>query len=700
MSHSFRLLLPATTKQDRGPPVGSQQKRKIRAQACEACRLYKTKCSGERPTCAACLTRMATCRYVESEARQAKRKYEDLRKKQSTHEELLSLMRMLPEQDALDLFRRVRAGEDAGSILSYTRDGDLLLQMRLIPETRLSYELPYSRDFPARLLVSESPYLNSTIYEVASQRAPYSEISEVTATEPQRRILPGIDSLVYQSQYVKPYHAAAFVEPRLNAARPSEWTTVCKDDALLRDLLAAYFMHEYHLFPAFHKDYFLEDMATAQSDRRRMSCCSALLVNATLAYACCCYKKLPNRFKYWEPEGLGYRFLAEARRIWELQTINGRNRTLTSIQAALMINIVHNLFGLDKLGNLYGLQALAIAREMLLFDGNADDTCERVRHAKNFTAWCLFNTDSISYLNWQFFRPPFLSEAPKFRLPDPSVEATWYGEIWTRYPLSPTLSQAHFGHYFTAISHFRVILGELCHASFGKNSKLPAQQAMIFVRRLLEWFQTLPTVLKPMHIVLPAHFLMHLDYHIVLMTICQPFTHDQWDDRLEPRNIVLAAERDINVLLRLYYYRHGFVGADSWLTAPLAKIGFSSLHSINDQTSPEDLEYLRSSLFLALSGLREQGRNYYISKTVYHIIKNQVRPEEAGLLLGSEDPQSVADENPGLIGEVQSAWVPRIIDISDDPVAQELSDLAKQFLTLKDGGQDDDGSVHGSSLSA
>jgi hypothetical protein len=59
-----------------------------------------------------------------------------------------------------------------------------------------------------------------------------------------------------------------------------------KDDVLLRDLLAAYFTHEYHLFPVFHKDYFLEDIATAQKQRQRTSCCSALLVNATLAYAC------------------------------------------------------------------------------------------------------------------------------------------------------------------------------------------------------------------------------------------------------------------------------------------------------------------------------------------------------------------------------------------------------------------------------
>lgn len=243
-------------------------------------------CSGERPTCKACLTRATACRYVLSEARQVKQKYEDLQKKRSAHEELLILMRTLPEQDAVDLFRRVRAGGDTMSILSNLRDGDLPLQMRLVPETRLRYDLPYSRDFPARLLVSGSPYLDSIVYEATLQYASNSEVRDVTATEPQRRILPDVNSLLYQSQYVKPYHAAVFVEPRLENARPSEWTTVCKDDVLLRDLLAAYFTHEYHLFPVFHKDYFLEAIATAQKQRQTTSCCSALLVNATLAYAC------------------------------------------------------------------------------------------------------------------------------------------------------------------------------------------------------------------------------------------------------------------------------------------------------------------------------------------------------------------------------------------------------------------------------
>ena len=54
----------------------------------------------------------------------------------------------------------------------------------------------------------------------------------------------------------------------------------------MRDLLAAYFTHEYHSWPVFHKDHFLEDMASSQKEERRTSCCSSLLVNVTLAFAC------------------------------------------------------------------------------------------------------------------------------------------------------------------------------------------------------------------------------------------------------------------------------------------------------------------------------------------------------------------------------------------------------------------------------
>ena len=50
---------------------------------------------------------------------------------------------------------------------------------------------------------------------------------------------------------------------------------------------------------------------------------------------------------------------------------------------------------------------------------------------------------------------------PKFPLPDPFSNPNWYGEIWTRYPLSPTLTQMHLAHYLKAKFNYAMILDDL-----------------------------------------------------------------------------------------------------------------------------------------------------------------------------------------------------------------------------------------------
>ena len=81
--------------------------------------------------------------------------------------------------------------------------------------------------------------------------------------------------------YDTPYHTVQMVDPRLDAVEPSKWTAVSSDDVLLRKLLETYFIYEYPPFPFFHKDYFLDDMATG-----RTRFCSSVLVNCVLAAAC------------------------------------------------------------------------------------------------------------------------------------------------------------------------------------------------------------------------------------------------------------------------------------------------------------------------------------------------------------------------------------------------------------------------------
>lgn len=227
------------------------------------------------------------CKYLPIKARKIRRSYEDSRNRLSLHEEFLNLLKELPEQAAHELIEQLRIGFNVSTIVKHVQDSDLLLQLQLVPETRFRYELPYSRDMPAILLRSGSPYLSSLVYGTASRRALDSQAQVSVCTEPNHLVLlEDHTSSRYRNEYLKPYHAAVLVEPRLQNVKPSEWTSVSKDDTLMRDLLTAYFTHEYHLWPFFQKDYFLEGMAKPVSDDERILCCSSLLVNAVLAYAC------------------------------------------------------------------------------------------------------------------------------------------------------------------------------------------------------------------------------------------------------------------------------------------------------------------------------------------------------------------------------------------------------------------------------
>lgn len=130
--------------------------------------------------------------------------------------------------------------------------------------------------------IPNNPYLDSLVYEAASLYTPaqYSNLSSSTISG----LTANLSSAEYGSLYLKPFHAAQVVHPLLSDLRPSLWTTVCNDNVLMRDLLQTFFRCEYQFTAIFHKDYFLEDMATQQEDF-----CSSLLVNVVLAYSCVCF---------------------------------------------------------------------------------------------------------------------------------------------------------------------------------------------------------------------------------------------------------------------------------------------------------------------------------------------------------------------------------------------------------------------------
>jgi hypothetical protein len=245
--------------------------------------LTASKCSGARPQCRSCEQKSIECHYVtkseETRSQALKRQVKEFKQQQSLtnpYADLIELFRTMEREEVMKILPRLQAGESVEIILNLIKAGDLVLQLRTVPESRLRYDLPYSKVMPGGLLSSSSPYFGSIIYQ-----ATWSGSDSGLTTSQQ-----------YQSRYLKPYHAATLFEPNLFNTKPSKWTNVSRDDELMRDLLAAYFSREHHLFPVFHKDYFLQDMATGQSD-----CCSSLLVNAILAYSFVCLRDVWSTLK-------------------------------------------------------------------------------------------------------------------------------------------------------------------------------------------------------------------------------------------------------------------------------------------------------------------------------------------------------------------------------------------------------------------
>lgn len=97
---------------------------------------------------------------------------------------------------------------------------------------------------------------------------------------------------------------------------------------------------------------------------------------------------MADRSEYWNPQTLGYKFLAEAKRLWEMEQLE--NKSLTTLQAALVINLIYVGNSMNKLGITYAIQAVAMAHELEIFGPLTNVKSQRRRQSYSFTAWCLY----------------------------------------------------------------------------------------------------------------------------------------------------------------------------------------------------------------------------------------------------------------------------------------------------------------------
>ncbi|KAF5599035.1 n-terminal fungal transcription regulatory domain-containing protein [Fusarium pseudoanthophilum] len=622
--------------------------------ACQDCRKAKVKasCSGDRPFCHRCERLGLTCEYAAAPGGTAlkalKNDYDALQAREASQSKLVDLLTSLPESEAQHVLSRMRSGTPAETILNQVMAADALVQLAVAPETRLRYKLLYKTNMPQELL-HNNPYLDTLIYEGASL---YSQ-DNISSPSESSRVHDADTSNqrnTHSTAYLMPFHAAHVVDPLLSNAKPSLWTSVCKDDTLMRDLLGVWLHCEYSFTSAFQKDYFLQDMIGLRKDF-----CSELLVNAVLAYCCICYTPLPDRAEYWNPKTLTYRFMAEAKRLWELEALEPR---ITTVHAGIIFNVFHNLSGLDEIGQVYRISSVSMANQLNLFDTPIPGSSERTRKGNVFTAWAVYSWDAL--VSFALQQAPLLIKPPVESLPDPEADSQWYGEIWVKYPQNAHLTPSLFGHLFKAKSEMRNIMQRFCTMSYTRGTRVRVKEAYELYTQLKEWQAALPDCLQPKGIVFPAQLQLHHYLQHLILAIMKPLDNTEigmvLDQEPNVKDIIAEAVRNVQTIMRLYYIRHGFETMDSFIVVPLISIGFRCLDRIDDQTPHADLELMRSTLMLVVYGLYQQHRNHYLSKALYRVVRARMRPQELDLVKEALELEEEDADQLVLQQAVRSHW--------------------------------------------
>ncbi|KAF5988782.1 nitrate assimilation regulatory nirA [Fusarium coicis] len=581
-----------------------------------------------RPVSAAC----EECRKRKSKVFMPlalQRKFTEMSGDKGRVDSLLAIMREKPEDVAQAVFRRVRTGSDPEAILSSIEGGDILMQLHLAPASQVRYPFPYRNALPGIFAKTKSAYMDSLALET-----PYFGSDSPQTFD--ARLISYLEAPKYM-----PYHSAKLVEPLLDYATISRWTNVCTDEPLLHSLMEAYFLHIYSAFPFFHKECFLRGLGSGSS-----RFCSNLLVNAVLAHACHATPTIAHRNEHWNPHTLGYTFLAEARRLLELETFRPK---ITTVQALLVMNITVNDHGVDGASHQYLLNAVSQARIMGLFNSpsepieqNVDQDVEVVREV---TAWALF-----AWQGWSSYAPslnlklrsknriissmaqeiPLLKDPPQTSYPDPAQCPFWYGDIWVRYPSSREPIATKYWQTFKAYLEFWTIFNDIAIFLFRpvQIRSLYLGQAVEFYSRLRSWFDGLPDDLHPGKIVLPFQLRLHIQYWALLMDLFRPFAG--WDDPTKvldqtPSEILADARRNQELVLRIYYLRHGTETHDSWLSMFLLRLGFLALQEVAISSDNDDS---LATLILALTSLDNQGKCYFKAEFTLRTICAQMRSRD------------------------------------------------------------------------
>lgn len=98
------------------------------------------------------------------ERNELKRKHDELASVNDDYGRIFRMVQSGRPQEVSFILDRIRGGLDPATIIRHVNDADLLLQLRLVPETSFRYEFPWRKEMPSRLLSPHDVLRSSRLY--------------------------------------------------------------------------------------------------------------------------------------------------------------------------------------------------------------------------------------------------------------------------------------------------------------------------------------------------------------------------------------------------------------------------------------------------------------------------------------------------------------------------------------------------------
>ncbi|KAL7770680.1 hypothetical protein CFE70_000618, partial [Pyrenophora teres f. teres 0-1] len=161
-----------------------------------------------------------------------------------------------------------------------------------------------------------------------------------------------------------------------------------------------------------------------------------------------------------------------------------------------------------------------------------------------------------------------------------------------------------------------------------------------------------------------------------------------------PTKLFIASKASLQTLLHMFYHRHGFEAYYIFLLQILVQLGFDAVERLRTPEAqqkhfPVVMKATRATLILCAKGLRDQGRNFYLSELIFRLLRDEMNPVDAKLLKDWARIKNEEEREELMMEHVQSDYPVNVEAITSDPSERRLNRLLKSMGELKlpgDGG--------------